>query len=44
MNECNISHLDARQPSPVSILEPPFSTESCNSLDSTDSFSVEGKS
>ncbi|XP_022761258.1 uncharacterized protein LOC111307507 [Durio zibethinus] len=36
------SHLDARQPSPVSILEPSFSTESCNSSDSTDSFSIEG--
>ncbi|XVF62501.1 hypothetical protein PTKIN_Ptkin09bG0013100 [Pterospermum kingtungense] len=42
MDECNSSHLDARQPSPVSILEPSFSTESCNSSDSTDSLSIEG--
>ncbi|XVE82231.1 hypothetical protein DITRI_Ditri15bG0131300 [Diplodiscus trichospermus] len=42
MDECSTSHLDARQPSPVSILEPTFSTESCNSSDSTDSFSIEG--
>ncbi|XVF66155.1 hypothetical protein PTKIN_Ptkin10aG0012500 [Pterospermum kingtungense] len=42
MDECSSSHLDARQPSPVSILEPSFSTESCNSSDSIDSFSIEG--
>ncbi|XP_038991923.1 uncharacterized protein LOC120115225 [Hibiscus syriacus] len=42
MDECSSSPLDARQPSPVSILEPSFSTESCNSLDSTDSFSIDG--
>ncbi|XP_022722456.1 uncharacterized protein LOC111279709 [Durio zibethinus] len=42
MDECSSSHLDARQPSPVSILEPSFSTESCNSSDSTDGFSIEG--
>ncbi|XWS08521.1 hypothetical protein CRYUN_Cryun40dG0009700 [Craigia yunnanensis] len=42
MDECSSSHVDARQPSPVSILEPSFSTESCNSSDSTDSFSTEG--
>ncbi|XP_022748809.1 LOW QUALITY PROTEIN: uncharacterized protein LOC111298301 [Durio zibethinus] len=42
MDECSSSHLDAQQPSPVSILEPSFSTESCNSSDSTDSFSIEG--
>ena len=43
MDECSSSQLDARQPSPVSILEPSFSTESCNSSDSTNSFSIEGK-
>ncbi|XWS38968.1 hypothetical protein CRYUN_Cryun18bG0009200 [Craigia yunnanensis] len=42
MDECSSSHLDARQSSPVSILEPSFSTESFNSSDSTDSFSIEG--
>ncbi|XVF28242.1 hypothetical protein REPUB_Repub15cG0012600 [Reevesia pubescens] len=42
MEECSSGYLDARQPSPVSILEPSFSTESCNSSDSTDSFSIEG--
>ncbi|XVE65550.1 hypothetical protein DITRI_Ditri08aG0008600 [Diplodiscus trichospermus] len=42
MDECSSSHLDARQPSPVSILEPSFSTESSNSSDSTESFSIEG--
>ncbi|XP_039026113.1 uncharacterized protein LOC120159603 [Hibiscus syriacus] len=42
MDECSSSTLDARQPSPVSILEPSFSTESCNSSDSTDSFSIDG--
>ncbi|XWS53548.1 hypothetical protein CRYUN_Cryun10bG0010700 [Craigia yunnanensis] len=42
MDECSSGHLDAWQPSPVSILEPSFSTESCNSSDSTDSFSIEG--
>ncbi|KAK6254425.1 hypothetical protein SCA6_015730 [Theobroma cacao] len=41
-DECSSSCLDARQPSPVSILEPSFSTESCNSSDSTDSCSIEG--
>ena len=43
MDECSGSHLNARQTSPVSILEPSFSTESCNSSDSTDSFIIEGK-
>ncbi|GMJ08381.1 TON1 Recruiting Motif 7 [Hibiscus trionum] len=44
MDECSssTSHLKARQPSPVSILEPSFSTESCNSSDSMDSFSIDG--
>ncbi|KAK8498039.1 hypothetical protein V6N13_009067 [Hibiscus sabdariffa] len=42
MDECNCNHLNERQPSPVSILEPSFSTESCNSSDSTDSFSIDG--
>ncbi|OMO53561.1 hypothetical protein CCACVL1_28541 [Corchorus capsularis] len=41
MDECSSSQLDARQPSPVSILEPSFSTESYNSSDSTDSCSIE---
>ncbi|KAE8708813.1 protein FAR1-RELATED SEQUENCE 11-like [Hibiscus syriacus] len=40
-DECSSSSLDAVQPSPVSILEPSFSIESCNSSDSTDSFSIE---
>lgn len=43
MDECSSSHLDARQPSPVSILETSFSTESCNSSDSMDSYSIDGK-
>ncbi|KAK8486393.1 hypothetical protein V6N13_135958 [Hibiscus sabdariffa] len=42
MDECNSNHLNERQPSPVSILEPSFSTESCNSSDSTDSCSIDG--
>ncbi|KAE8711901.1 protein FAR1-RELATED SEQUENCE 11-like [Hibiscus syriacus] len=42
VDECSSRSLDAWQPSPVSILEPSFSTESCNSSDSTDSFSIEG--
>ncbi|XP_034680359.1 uncharacterized protein LOC117910395 isoform X1 [Vitis riparia] len=49
MDECSSSSnaearnlLDCRHPSPVSILEPSFSTESCNSSDSTDSNSIEG--
>ncbi|KAE8717773.1 hypothetical protein F3Y22_tig00110020pilonHSYRG00023 [Hibiscus syriacus] len=42
VDECSSSPRDAWQPSPVSILEPLFSTESCNSSDSTDSFSIEG--
>ncbi|TYH01760.1 hypothetical protein ES288_A09G085300v1 [Gossypium darwinii] len=42
MDECSSSHLDARQPSPVSILETSFSTESCNSSDSMDSYSIDG--
>lgn len=44
MDECSSSSypeaknlLDCRQPSPVSILEPFFSTDSCNSSDSTES-------
>ncbi|XP_039058238.1 uncharacterized protein LOC120201769 [Hibiscus syriacus] len=41
-DECSSSSLDALRPSPVSILEPSFSIESCNSSDSTDSFSIEG--
>ncbi|KAG8483268.1 hypothetical protein CXB51_022343 [Gossypium anomalum] len=42
MDECSSSHLDARQPSPVSTLETSFSTESCNSSDSMDSYSIDG--
>ncbi|TYJ15454.1 hypothetical protein E1A91_A10G185100v1 [Gossypium mustelinum] len=42
VDECSSSPLDAWQPSPVSILEQTFSTESCNSSESTDSFSIEG--
>ncbi|XP_021682176.2 uncharacterized protein LOC110666105 isoform X2 [Hevea brasiliensis] len=34
--------LDCRHPSPVSVLEPSFSTESSSSLDSTDCSSAEG--
>ncbi|XP_010524727.1 PREDICTED: uncharacterized protein LOC104802701 isoform X2 [Tarenaya hassleriana] len=34
--------LDHRQPSPVSILEPAFSTGSCNSSESTDSSNIDG--
>ena len=34
--------LDCRHPSPVSILEASFSTESCNSSDCTESNSIEG--
>lgn len=50
MDECSSNRLDARQlldhrqPSPVSILETCFSTESCNSSDSTDSITTGGKS
>lgn len=46
MDECSSNRLDARQlldhrqPSPVSILETCFSTESCNSSDSTDSITT----
>lgn len=36
--------FDCRHPSPVSILEPAFSTESCISSDSNDSNITEGKS
>lgn len=49
MDECGTNHYDSKQlldcqhPSPVSILEPSFSTESCNSSDSVDSSSTEGK-
>lgn len=35
---------DYRRPSPISVLEPSFSTESCSSLGSIDSSSTEGKS
>ncbi|GLT32537.1 hypothetical protein SLA2020_071980 [Shorea laevis] len=42
MDECSSSRFDARQPSPVSVLEPSFSTESCNSSDSTNSSIMEG--
>ncbi|KAJ4722064.1 DUF4378 domain protein [Melia azedarach] len=48
MDECSMNHLDVkklldcRHPSPVSILEASFSTESCNSSDSVDSSSTEG--
>ncbi|KAL5782191.1 hypothetical protein ACOSP7_007220 [Xanthoceras sorbifolium] len=48
MEECSSNHLDSRQfldcrnPSPVSVLEPSFSTESCNSSDSADCSSSEG--
>ncbi|KAL4387999.1 hypothetical protein GQ457_09G024200 [Hibiscus cannabinus] len=39
VDECS---SDVWQPSPVSILETSFSTESCNSSDTTDSFCIEG--
>ncbi|KAF5464724.1 hypothetical protein F2P56_014778 [Juglans regia] len=48
MDGCNSNLIEAgqfsggRHPSPVSILEPSFSTESCDSSVSTDSNSVEG--
>ncbi|GLT99041.1 hypothetical protein SLE2022_165090 [Rubroshorea leprosula] len=42
MDECSSSQLDAWQPSPVSVLEPSFSTESCNSSDSMDCSIMEG--
>ncbi|KAK9287681.1 hypothetical protein L1049_016119 [Liquidambar formosana] len=48
MDQCSSNHIEAKQlldcrhPSPVSILEPSFSTESCNSSDSMDSNSTEG--
>ncbi|XP_044485044.1 uncharacterized protein LOC123210635 isoform X2 [Mangifera indica] len=48
MDECSSSHLDGKQlldcqhPSPVSILKPSFSTESCNSSDTADSSITEG--
>lgn len=49
MDDCSSSSiaearnlLDRRHPSPVSILEPFFSTESCNSSDSSGSNSLEG--
>lgn len=50
MDECSSNHTDAgplpncRHPSPISILEPSFSTESCDSSVTTDSYSMEGKS
>lgn len=40
MDECSSGRADARQPSPVSVLEPTFSTESCGSSDSMDSSSI----
>lgn len=49
VNEFSSNHLDGKQlldgrhPSPVSILEPSFSTESCNSSDTADSSITEGK-
>lgn len=48
MDECSSNSLDIgkmrdyRHPSPVSILEPSFSTESCNSSDSAEGSSTEG--
>ncbi|TXG71634.1 hypothetical protein EZV62_000213 [Acer yangbiense] len=48
MEECSSNHhdsrqfLDCRNPSPVSVLETSFSTESCNSSDSADFSSTEG--
>lgn len=50
MDGCNSNLIEAgqfsggRHPSPVSILETSFSTESCDSSVSTDSNSVEGTS
>lgn len=47
MEECSSTStdfrklLDSRRPSPVSVLEPSFSTESGSSLDSADSSSME---
>lgn len=49
MDGCSSNHIEAgplvgcRHPSPVSVLEPSFSTESCDSSNSTDSNSLEGK-
>ncbi|KAK1591176.1 hypothetical protein Q3G72_003422 [Acer saccharum] len=48
MEDCSSNHhdsrqfLDCRNPSPVSVLETSFSTESCNSSDSADFSSTEG--
>ncbi|XP_075653177.1 uncharacterized protein LOC142623621 isoform X2 [Castanea sativa] len=48
MDGCSSNHIEAgplvgcRHPSPVSVLEPSFSTESCDSSISTDSNSLEG--
>ncbi|KDP27882.1 hypothetical protein JCGZ_18962 [Jatropha curcas] len=48
MEECSTKSIDSRKqidcrrPSPISVLEPSFSTESCSSLDSTDCSSSEG--
>ncbi|KAK3008547.1 hypothetical protein RJ639_013392 [Escallonia herrerae] len=48
LNECGSNEsearklLDCRYPSPISVLEPSFFTESCNSSDTIDSNSTEG--
>lgn len=50
MFDCGISSsevrklLSCRNPSPVSVLEPSIFAESCNSTDTGDSLSIEGKS
>lgn len=49
MDECSSNHIEAgllpngRHPSPISILEPSFSTETCDSSVTTDSNSTEGR-
>lgn len=50
MNECSSNDTEARKlfhyrhPSPISVLEPSFPSESSNSSDSADSNNTEGKS
>lgn len=49
MDECSSNHIEAgllpngQHPSPISILEPSFSAETCDSSVTTDSNSTEGK-